>query len=77
MLIIYLSNKYMISLPGYLTKAVVRVDGLGGGGGKEGSKGIFNLGCQSREMLPFSKKLKTNFSEKKKRNFQHSEGYMK
>ena len=63
MLIIYLSNKYMISLPGYLTKAVVRVDGLGGGG--EGSKAICNLGCQSREMLPFSKKLKTKFSEKK------------
>ena len=53
----------MISLPGYLTKAVVRVDGLGGGGG--GSKAICNLGCQSREMLPFSKKLKTKFSEKK------------
>ena len=48
-LIMYSSNKYY---PGYLTKAVVVV---GGGGGK-GCKTSCNLGGQSPNMLPFTKK---------------------
>ena len=55
----YLSS--LSSAPGYLTKAVVRGERVGGGG--EGCKSSCNLGGQTWNLLPFTKKLKTKFSE--------------
>ena len=51
----YLSS--LSSAPGYLTKAVVR------GEGGEGCKSSCNLGSQTWNLLPFTKKMKTKFSE--------------